>query len=130
MLQCVPMQAFRLSCRDFKLLIRAVLFMYALTLGVAMASPLFKSDVMNLICTSTGYKLVNQSGNNDQDNGKSVTHLLDCSLCLASGLPPSLPQQDACEPPHALSYALRSIPAARLAAMVAAPLPARGPPVL
>ena len=36
----------------------------------------------------------------------------------------------ACEPPEPLSYVLRSIPAARLAAATAAPLPARGPPRL
>ena len=100
---------------------------------------MFKSEAMNLICTSTGYKLVSQTGeignnaannatNNGGDSSKTITHLLDCSLCLATGIPPALPQQHACEPPHVLSYALRSIPAARLAAIVAAPLPARGPP--
>lgn len=126
-----PMPLFRRSRRSFHHLIRTVLCFYILTLGVAMASPMFKSEAMNLICTSTGYKLVSQTGNpagNDNDSGKTITHLLDCSLCLATGIPPSPPQQEACEPPHVLSYALRSIPAARLAAIVAAPLPARGPP--
>ncbi|MFZ6771489.1 DUF2946 domain-containing protein [Undibacterium sp. SXout7W] len=129
------MPLFRQSRRHFHHLIRAVLCLYILTLGVAMASPMFKSEAMNLICTSTGYKLVSQTGeignkpgNDNGDSSKSITHLLDCSLCLATGIPPALPQQDACEPPHVLSYALRSIPAACLAAIVAAPLPARGPP--
>lgn len=124
------MSAYRISRSCFRHIVRTVLLLYVLTLGVAMASSLVKSDSMNLICTSTGYKFVSQTGTTDdgKNAGKSMTHLLDCSLCLATALPAALPQTDAYVPQHALSYATRSIPAARLAAIVSAPLPARGPP--
>ena len=141
MLQCRPMYARRISLSCFRHLVRAVLLMYVLTLGVAMASSMVKSrdQGMNLICTSTGYKFVKissddnqpaQTGQKAQSEGKHVTHLLDCSLCLGIALPADFPQTSACETPHVLSYATRSIPAARLASLVSAPLPARGPPAI
>ena len=109
-------------------LICFVLFLYAAALGVAMAGPFVHPKVMNLVCTSTGYKLVDQPSDAGPDADKGASHLLDCPLCLASGIAPSFPRPDAARTPHALSYALRSIPAARLAWVVSAPLPARGPP--
>lgn len=120
-------------------LIRTVMLLYIMTLGVAMASSLVNPAAMNLICTSTGYKYIDQNGKlvdvdptseQAKDAKSGMHHWLDCSMCLATGITPSLPNQDAIAPPHALSYALRSIPAARLASLVAAPLPARGPPSL
>jgi len=124
------MSALRISLSCFRHLVRAVLLMYVLTLGVAMASSVVKSGEqgMNLICTSTGYKFIKAEGSGSKEAGKSMTHLLDCSMCLAASLPASFPQTTVFPVPHALSYATRSIPAARLAAIVAAPLPARGPP--
>lgn len=118
----------RISLLTFHHLVRTVLLMYVLTLGVAMASPLMKPDAMNLICTSTGYKLVGTSTDADQGRSSAQTHLLDCPLCVATTLPVVLASDSIFEPPHALSYATQSIPAARLAATVSAPLPARGPP--
>lgn len=120
-------------------LIRAVMLLYIMTLGVAMASSVVNPAAMNLICTSTGYKYIDQNGklvdvdaNSEQakDAKSGIHHLLDCSMCLAIGITPEFPKQDALEPPHPLSYATRSIPSARLASLVAAPLPARGPPHL
>lgn len=108
-------------------LVACVLLMYLSTLGVAFASSFISPKAMNLICTSAGYKLVSlQDG--DPAAGEGASHLLDCSFCLASAPTSAPPQQDAAPPVHALSYALRAIPSARLAAIVAAPLPARGPP--
>lgn len=112
-------------------LVRAVLLMYVLTLGVAMASPMIRSDAMSLICTSTGYKLIGQtSGDSTPGKIQPGQHLLDCPLCTATGIPPAFSCEPVCEPPHTLSYATRSIPAARLASIVSAPLPARGPPLI
>lgn len=129
LLESLPMLAYVFSRRHFRTLTRTILLLYVLTLGVAMASSVLHPRIMDLVCTSTGYKLIAQADGEPGD-GTTSAHLLDCSLCLAGGLAPSLPQQNACVPPHALSYALRSIPAARLAGATAAPLPARGPPVL
>lgn len=129
------MSAPRISLSCFRHLVRAVLLMYVLTLGVAMASSVVKSGQqgMNLICTSTGYKFIKADGSDGSSNketGKSMTHLLDCSLCLGASLPASFPQTTVFTAPHTLSYATRAIPAARLAGIVAAPLPARGPPFI
>lgn len=120
------MHAFRLS----RQLIRFVLFLYVLTLGVAIASPLVNPEAMALICTSSGYKLVSQSDAGDKSAGAGMSHLLDCPMCMTAGIVPFPVMGAVAEPPHALAYALRSIPAARLASLTSAPLPARGPPVL
>lgn len=118
-------------------LILAVLLFYVATLGVAMAAPMLKAQGSNILCTSTGIKYVSPSGditdakgNITQDGtpGKMSGHSLECSLCVPTGITPALPSLDAAPPVHALSYSTRSIPAARLATLVSAPLPARGPP--
>ena len=115
-------------------IILVVLILYGLTLGTAMAAPIINAGKMSLICTSTGYKFVqlevSKSDPSSQNKKASISikHLLDCSLCVATGILPSLPELDAYKPVHALSYALQSIPAARLASLVSAPPPARGPP--
>jgi hypothetical protein len=57
-----------------------------------------------------------------------ATHM-DCPLCLLTGAPP--PALVAALPhPLPLAHAVQPIPAARIAAATAAPLPARGPPTL
>ncbi|MET3137772.1 hypothetical protein AAKU61_002134 [Undibacterium sp. GrIS 1.2] len=122
-------------------LVALVLFLYVTALGVAIAAPVFNPQAMNVICTSTGIKIISQTSGDfsgtdlsadgkSSKTGQSMSHLLDCSFCLATGITNAFPQQDIVEPPHTLSYALRAIPAARLASMVSAPLPARGPPAL
>jgi hypothetical protein len=107
-------------------LVIAVLFLYGLTLSIAMAAPMVEGKGMSMVCTSTGIKFVNESGK--IVDGKAMTHTIECSLCVPTGITPSLPLLDAVAPVHALSYATLSIPSARLAAIVSAPLPARGPP--
>ncbi|MBC7857850.1 MAG: DUF2946 family protein [Burkholderiaceae bacterium] len=107
-------------------LVALVLFLYLSTLGVAFASSFISPKAVSLICTSAGYKLVSLQDGDPDSKGEGASHLLDCSFCLASGITSAPPQQDAPPPAHTLSYALRAIPSARLAAIVAAP--ARGPP--
>jgi hypothetical protein len=109
-------------------LVIAVLFLYGLTLSVAMAAPMVEGKGMSMVCTSTGIKFVNESGK--IVDGKSTTHTLECSFCVPTAIAPELPILSVCPPVHTLSYATQSIPAARLAAIVSAPLPARGPPLL
>jgi hypothetical protein len=108
-------------------LVIAVLFLYGLTLSVAMAAPMVAGKGMSMVCTSTGIKFVNESGK--IVDGKSTTHTLECSFCVPTAIAPELPILSVCPPVHTLSYATQSIPAARLAAIVSAPLPARGPPL-
>jgi len=106
---------------------RLVLVWFMLALGVAVASPVINPQGMELVCSGSGaMKLLVKS-----DDGKqaSVGHTLDCPLCATVGAPPPAIVQ-ATEPIQPLSYALQPLPAAHIAALTAAPLPARGPPSL
>lgn len=106
-------------------LTRLVLVWFALSLGVAVASPLVNPQAMELICTGTGVMKVLVK---TADGVKEVSsHTLDCPLCANIASPPPTARL-AAEAPQPLAYALRPIPAAHIAARTAAPLPARGPP--
>jgi hypothetical protein len=53
---------------------------------------------------------------------------MDCPLCATSSAPPPPVLRLSAEPAQPLAHVLQSIPAAHIAALTAAPLPARGPP--
>ncbi|MNY74124.1 hypothetical protein D3C86_2130770 [compost metagenome] len=55
-------------------------------------------------------------------------HSLDCPLCLVVTAPPVHDLAADFAQPQPLGLALRPVVAARIAALVGAPLPARGPP--
>jgi hypothetical protein len=103
---------------------RLVLVWFALSVGVAIASPVLNPKGVDMVCTGTGMmKLVVQG---DDDSTTSVK-TMDCPLCAGIGAPPpefntSLTQ------PSPLSFALLPIEAARIASATAPPLPSRGPP--
>lgn len=113
------------TLRHAHTLAKFILVWFALSIGVAIASPLVKPQAIDLVCVGGGgIKLLVKS-----DDGKASpqTHTLDCPLCASLSAPPPVVQQhvDSAQP---LAYALRSIPSARIAERTAAPLPARGPP--
>ena len=106
-----------------------VLVWFALVLGVAAASPLVQARAMQLVCSADGgvKLMLVQPGEGGVDVG---AHQLDCALCLIGNAPP---------PPRVgavLDMApLMQAPATAYAdaprhAQAAAPLPARGPPLL
>lgn len=110
--------------RHARFLARLVLAWFALSLGVAIASPLVKPVDLQLVCSVAGAKLLVKGDSGD----KTAGHTLDCPLCAATGAPPPLGVVGLVyEPP--LAHVLQSVPAARIAALTAAPLPARGPPL-
>lgn len=113
------------SLRQASALARLVLAWFALTLGVAIASPLVQPQSLQLVCSGSGaLQLVVKSG----DAGEpAATHKLECPLCAAVAPPPPVAAVPAVVPP--LARLLQPIEAARIAARAAAPLPARGPPV-
>jgi hypothetical protein len=115
------------TLRHAHFLARLVLVWFALSLGVAVASPLVLPQTMQLVCAASGaMKLVSSSA----DGSEAPTlHLLDCSLCVAVAPPPA-PQMAAVAAAQPLAFALGRMPAARLAAKTGAPLPPRGPPSL
>jgi hypothetical protein len=115
------------TLRNAHLLARFVLVWFALSIGVAIASPIVKPQGMDVICTGTAgvMKLLLTS---DDGNLDPARHTLDCPLCASlSAPPPPLARLNA-EPIQPLAYVMQSIPAAHLASLTAAPLPARGPP--
>lgn len=110
------------------LLGRAVLAWFALSLGVAIASPLVNPQALELVCSSAGVmKVIAKTDGGAQEMGS--THL-DCPMCMPFVAPPPAAPATAVPPPSPLAYALRPVVAARIAAATAAPLPARGPPSL
>ena len=111
--------------RHASLLARLVLAWFALSLGVAIASPLVKPQALQLVCSAAGtVKLVP----GDADAGPSAAgHLLDCPLCAPGGAPgPHAAAVPRFLPPQPAPAAWSAWPPALAAS---APLPARGPPV-
>ena len=113
--------------RNAHLIARFVLVWFALSIGVAIASPLVKPQAFELICTGTVgvMKLLIQTDDGPQD---VASYTMDCPLCATSSAPPPPVLHLCVEPAQPLAHVLQSIPAAHIAALTAAPLPARGPP--
>lgn len=104
-----------------------VLLWFVASLGVAIASPVVHPQAMELVCSASGtIKVVVQTDDGAQEMG--VSHM-DCALCMLTGAPPPTPVV-AIPAVLPLAHAVQPIPAARIAAATAAPLPARGPPTL
>lgn len=105
---------------------RWVLLWFVLSLGVAVASPIVHPQAVELVCSSVGsVKVVVHTEDGVQEMGASH---MDCPLCVLTGAPPPSVDPAGFDLPLPLGRVVRSIPAARLAAATAAPLPARGPP--
>jgi hypothetical protein len=114
------------TLRNAHLLARFVLVWFALSLGVAVASPILNPQASELICSGAGVmKLIVMT----DDGANEVSgSMLDCPLCVTGGAPPPPQARAAAEPVQPLGHVLQSIPSAHIAALTAAPLPARGPP--
>jgi len=114
------------TLRNSATLARLVLAAILLTLGVAMASPIVAPKAMEMVCSAGGaMKLVIVDAQDDA--GTANQHTLDCALCLPQFLSTLLLSQPARQP-QPLAHALTPIEQARIAALVGAPLPPRGPP--
>ena len=111
------------ALRNASFLARLVLAWFALSLGVAMASPLVKPQNVELVCAGGAMKLLVK----DVQGKPAGSHTLDCPACLALDTPP-VASTSSLPPMQPLGHALHPIVAARIAAATAAPLPARGPP--
>lgn len=115
-------------------LAQLLLLLYGLTLGVAIVSPVINPKILNLVCTSTGYKFIAQDVIADRSDAGSTSdttmqgHLLDCSLCLPSGILLDRFDGVAYRATHLFAYRLPSISEPEFGSVIAAALPARGPP--
>jgi hypothetical protein len=116
------------ALRNARHLVRLVLAWFVLSLGVAIASPVVQPQPMQLVCSAAGaIKVMVQTDDGVRELGASH---LDCPMCMLTVAPP--PAAASADLPRILplGHAVQSIPAARIAAATAAPLPARGPPLL
>lgn len=106
-------------------LARVALLWFALTLGVAVASPLVHPQDELVVCSGMGMQKVVL--NDDGTVTTSSASGMSCPLCLIGGAP-----AQATTPTVALvsslGHVLHSTPASHMAALTAAPPPARGPP--
>ena len=114
------------ALRTSSTLICLVLAWFALTLGVAMASPIVAPKTMEMICADGGTMKVIVVDKNG-DVVEVGQHTLDCAMCLPASLPAPAATQQMIQP-QPLAHALTPIEEARIAALVGAPLPPRGPP--
>ena len=115
--------------RNAHLLARFVLVWFALSIGVAIASPLVNPQGIEVICSGAGgMKLLVQTEDGSRELGCTT---LDCPLCglLGAAPPPPVSSAKLAQQPQ-LAYVLQRIPAAVLASLTAAPPPARGPPLI
>lgn len=107
-------------------LARLVLAWFVVTVGVSVASPLVKPSPFQMVC-SGGLGMVVLLDEQGQPL-KSGT-ALDCPMCLTIAAPP-VAITGMSPPEQSLARACGGVEAARIAALVGAPLPARGPPSL
>jgi len=113
------------TLRNTPRLATLALLWFVMTLGVAVASPMVNPQHELLICTSAGMATVVMG-----DDGTVTTSPVvqaHCPLCITGGAPPSFVGQ-VLAPLQPLGRVLQSIPAARLAARIAAMPPSRAPP--
>ena len=116
------------TLRNSPWLAKLALLWFALTLGVAVASPVVNPQTELVICTGAGMLKVVLA-----DDGTVTTAAADagsalfCPLCMVGGAPTPFVTHTVA-PPQPLGLVLQHIPAAIIAALTAAPPPARAPP--
>ena len=113
------------TLRNSKLIAKLVLVWFALFLGSAIASTIFKPESLQMVCTASGgMKMVDMTGD---DGELKASASMDCPLCASvTAPPPTLTVQF--EKFSPLAHALHLIAAAHIASVTAPPLPSRGPP--
>ena len=97
---------------------------FALSVGVAVASPVVDPQAMDTICSPAGSP-TGASGGNGQDPGAG--HMQDCRLCGMTGGPPVATIAGSYEP---AVQAAAPVAPVFVAALAAPPPAARGPPAL
>jgi len=118
---------FMQALRKTPWLARLALLWFALTLGVAVASPLVNPQSEVMICSAAN-GMVKVVLNDDGSLG-TAPGSMDCPLCMVGGAPAPV-QQHTVQAPCPLTQVLQSVPEAFIAARTAAPPPSRGPPDL
>lgn len=115
------------TLRHFHFIARWVLVWFALSLGVAIASPLVAPKATLLVCSGAAMKVVVQNADGSMADLGQAT--LDCPLCAVMNAPPPAAHAGV-PPPHPLAHALLPVEVARIAARIGAPWQARAPPAI
>ena len=116
------------TLRNAHLIARFVLVWFALSIGVAIASPMVNPQSLQLVCSGSGsMKVISIDA-----AGKStstVSHTLDCPLCASISAPPpvEIVSFNAVAP---RAYAAPVQDTGSFTPVLATPPPARGPPSL
>lgn len=105
---------------------RLVLVWFALSLGVAIASPAVNPKVMELVCSSAGAVKLVALGEGDAN---ASAHTMDCPLCVIMDAPP-LVAHSSFNPSLPPALHASWVATSRTAQASAPPLPSRGPPAL
>jgi hypothetical protein len=113
------------SPRFARLIARWVLMWFALSLGVAIASPGVQPKGTEMVCSEGGVmKLV---VHNDDGSTATTSFALDCPVCANLGAPPPALAW-AAEPPFELAFSLLPLEVARIDSLLRSPWQARAPP--
>jgi hypothetical protein len=111
------------ALRSARRLAQLLLALFVLVVGIAAAAPAVQPERLEMVCSGGSVKLMLVAAAEAEDKLPALG--MDCPLCGAVSLPPVAASLPVVQP---LAHAVQSIPAARIAALTAAPLPARGPP--
>jgi hypothetical protein len=116
------------TLRNAHLIARFVLVWFALSIGVAIASPMVNPQSMQLVCSGTGSMKV-ISVDAAGKSSPTVHHTLDCPLCASISAPPPLEIVgfSAVAP---RTYLIPEQVTGSFTPVLATPPPARGPPAL
>jgi hypothetical protein len=114
------------TLRNTPWLARLALLWFALTLGVAVASPLVNPQQQQMVCSAAG--MIKLVVNDDGTVTPASTAVMHCPLCAVSAAPPAMPglQEPVIAPAQRL---LQRFPTLRLSGFIAPVPPSRGPPV-
>jgi len=115
------------TLRNTPWLARWALLWFALTLGLAVASPLVDPQQELVLCTSAGMVKVRLHADGSLSTGLSSE--VQCPLCLLGAAVPPAFAHGIAEPLQTMGDVLPGIPSAYHAVSTAAPPPSRGPPV-
>lgn len=116
------------TLRNTPWLAKLALLWFALTLGAAVASPMVNPQTELVICTGAGMLKVGLADDGTVTTAASEAgDALFCPLCMVGGAPAPFVMSTVALP-QPLGHVLQRTPAAIIAALTAAPPPARGPP--
>ena len=115
------------TARSHKLFARLVLVLFALFIGVAIASPILNPTETQMVCSSAGGMKMVASGEEGAD--VKLPAKMDCPLC-APVLVPVPTCATSFDHASSLAHSLHPVAAALIAARTAPPLPSRGPPAV